>query len=167
MVPSPHRGLPYPIWSGRTVEPVSSRWAKQVATESLTTCLKVPGERAGAVAGNAGGPQVGRLVPPALGLLHYMINFRGDARTPGTSDLAAVAVPGQHLRPQPLPSGRVSRGSRRASGDHDQQHGRGQRPMPVLRARQFGIRVVVRGCGCTGPGCTHSPSTTSHCMATA
>jgi hypothetical protein len=31
-----------------------------------------------------------------------MINFRGDARTPGTSDLAAVAVPGEHLRPQPL-----------------------------------------------------------------
>jgi hypothetical protein len=66
-----------------------------------------------------------------------MINFRGDARTPRTSDLAAVAVPDQHLRLQPPPSGRVSRGSRRASGDHDQQHGRGQRPMPVLRAQML------------------------------
>jgi hypothetical protein len=85
---------------------------------------------------------------PALGLQHYMINFRGEPVHRGPFDLAPMAVPGQHLRPQPPPSGRVSRGPRRAS-DHDQQHGRGPAPDACAAGKEWGpddteaVREVV------------------------
>jgi hypothetical protein len=80
-------GLPYPIWSWRTVEPVSSRWPKQVATEGLTTCLKVPGREGGSCCRQRRRPSSWAARPsrPWTSALHDQLPWR----RPYTGDLGS------------------------------------------------------------------------------